>query len=155
MANEDWVALGAADNLAQRELQPLTARHTPIALCHRDGRFTALSGVCNHVGGPLGEGIIEGEYVTCPWNFWKFHWQTGKTRPEIGDGSVPTYRVKVEQGTVYVDLASASERKKIPHAPHPLARPIRREPGPVRVVGVSTTMMNVEHPRPSTSELLL
>jgi nitrite reductase/ring-hydroxylating ferredoxin subunit/multimeric flavodoxin WrbA len=155
MATEDWVPLGSAEELERRELQQVTARQVPIALCYRNRQFTALSGVCNHVGGPLGEGRIEGDYVTCPWHFWMFHWQTGKTRPEVGDGSVPTYRVKVEQGTVYVDLASATPRKHIPHAPHPLARKVERQPGPIRVVGISTTMMNLEHPRPSTSELLL
>ncbi|MGD9645907.1 MAG: NAD(P)H-dependent oxidoreductase, partial [Pirellulales bacterium] len=117
--------------------------------------FTALSGVCNHVGGPLGEGTLDGDYVTCPWHFWKFHYQTGRTRPEIGDGSVPTYRVKVAEGSVWVDLASAGPRKKIPHPPHPLARPIQREPGPIRVAGISTTMMNLQFSRPSTSDLLL
>jgi nitrite reductase/ring-hydroxylating ferredoxin subunit/multimeric flavodoxin WrbA len=155
MATEDWVALGSAKQLAKRELQQVTARQTPIALCHRQGQFTALSGVCNHVGGPLGEGKIEDDYVTCPWHFWKFHWQTGKTRPEVGDGSVPTYRVKVESGTVYVDLQSATPRRHIPHPAHPLGRRVERLPGPIRVVGISTTMMNREHPRPSTSELLL
>jgi multimeric flavodoxin WrbA len=93
--------------------------------------------------------------VTCPWHFWKFHWQTGKTRPEVGDGAVPTYPVKVEAGTVLVDLAAPSPRKHIAHPPHPLARPIQRQPGPIRVVGVSTTMMNGQFPRMSTSELLL
>ena len=112
MINEDWVALGPAEELSKRELQQVVARKTAIALCYRDGQFTALSGVCNHVGGPLGEGTIDGDYVTCPWHFWKFHWQTGKVRPEIGDGSVPTYRVKVEDGTVLVDLASATRAKK-------------------------------------------
>jgi nitrite reductase/ring-hydroxylating ferredoxin subunit/multimeric flavodoxin WrbA len=155
MADENWVAVGSATELARRELQQVTAGRTPIALCYRDGQFTALSGVCNHVGGPLGEGIIDGEYVTCPWHFWKFHWQTGNVRPEIGDGSVPVYQVKVEGGVVLVDLASATARKKIPHAPHPLARPIVRAPGPIRVVGIATTMMNLQFPRPSTSELLL
>ena len=114
-----------------------------------------MSGVCNHVGGPLGDGVLDGDYVTCPWHFWKFHCQTGRTRPEVGDGSVPTYRVKGEDGTVLVDLASATPRKLIAHAPHPLARPVERAPGPIRVVGISTTMMNREFPRPSTSELLL
>jgi multimeric flavodoxin WrbA len=76
-------------------------------------------------------------------------------RPEIGEGGVPAYQVKVENGTLLVDLASATPRQKIPHEPHPLARPIGREPGPVRVVGISTTMMNLQFPRPSTSELLL
>jgi nitrite reductase/ring-hydroxylating ferredoxin subunit/multimeric flavodoxin WrbA len=155
MAGEDWVSVGSEAELSRRELQQLVARDIPLAICFRDGQFSALSGVCNHVGGPLGDGTIDGDYVTCPWHFWKFHWQTGQTRPEVGDGSVPTYRVKVEQGTVYVDLASATPRKHIPHPPHPLARPVERKPGPIRVVGISTTMMNVQFPRPSTSELLL
>ncbi len=63
--------------------------------------------------------------------------------------------MKVDGGTVLVDLKSATPRKKIAHAPHPLARQVERPPGPVRVVGISTTMMNREFPRPSTSELLL
>lgn len=153
--NEQWVAVGDAQELSARELQQVMAGKTPIALVCRNGQFTALSGVCNHVGGPLGDGLIDGDYVTCPWHFWKFHCRTGKTRPEVGDGSVPTYRVKVEDGTVLVDLASATPRKHIAHAPHPLARPVVREPGPIRVVGISTTMMNRQFPRPSTSELLL
>ena len=114
MPGEDWVSLGAASELAKRELQQLQARDTPIALCYRDGTFTALSGVCNHVGGPLGDGMLDGDYVTCPWHFWKFHYQTGRTRPEIGDGSVPTYRVKVEAGEVFVDLASATRAQAHP-----------------------------------------
>lgn len=155
MAKDEWIALGPADELGRRELQQLHAGKTPIALCHRDGQFSALSGVCNHVGGPLGEGKIDGDYVTCPWHFWKFHWQTGKTRPEIGDGSVPTYPTKIENGTLYVNLAAATPRKHIPHAPHPLARQVERQPGPIRVVGISTTMMNQQFARPSTSEFLL
>jgi nitrite reductase/ring-hydroxylating ferredoxin subunit/multimeric flavodoxin WrbA len=155
MANENWVSLGQVAELARRELQQVNAAGTPIALCYRDGTFTALSGVCNHVGGPLGDGKLDGDYVTCPWHFWKFHYQTGRTRPEIGDGSVPTYRVKVASGEVFVDLASGTARKHIPHPPHPLSRPVKREAGPIRVVGISTTMMNQQFPRPSTSEFLL
>ncbi len=155
MAEEKWVAAGKVAELSQRELQQITVGRTKIALCFRDGQFSALSGVCNHVGGPLGEGTVDDGYVTCPWHFWKFHWQTGKTRPEVGDGSVPVYATRIEGDQLWIDLGSATERKKIPHPPHPLARPIERRPGPIRVVGISTTMMNAQFPRPSTSEILL
>jgi multimeric flavodoxin WrbA len=63
--------------------------------------------------------------------------------------------VKVEQDRVYVDLSSATKRKKQPHAQHPLARPIVRQEGPIRVVGISATVMTKGHPRYSTSEALL
>lgn len=54
-----------------------------------------------------------------------------------------------------MDLASATKRKRQPHKPHPLARPIVRAEGPIRVVGISTTAMTQNHPRYSTSDALL
>jgi nitrite reductase/ring-hydroxylating ferredoxin subunit/multimeric flavodoxin WrbA len=152
---QDWVDLGAARDLARREVQQLTARRKRVALVFRDGVFSALSGVCNHVGGPLGDGQLEGDYLVCPWHFWKFHWQSGEGEPGYEKDRLPVYPVKVEGGRVFVDLAGATPRRRAQHAPHPLARPVVREPGPVRVVGISTSMMNLDHPRYSTSEALL
>jgi multimeric flavodoxin WrbA len=43
----------------------------------------------------------------------------------------------------------------MPHEPHPLARAVEREPGPVRVAGISTTVMTRKHPRYSGSDVLL
>jgi nitrite reductase/ring-hydroxylating ferredoxin subunit/multimeric flavodoxin WrbA len=155
MATQEWIDVGALDELAQRGLQQVTAKRTRIALCYRDGQFSAISGVCNHVGGPLGEGWFDGDYVTCPWHFWKFHCRTGEGEPGFEEDRVPTYPVKVENGRVLVDIGAATPRTKKPHAPHPLARPIVRASGPVRVVGISTTVMHPEHPRYSTSDALL
>jgi multimeric flavodoxin WrbA len=68
---------------------------------------------------------------------------------------VPAYATRIEQGRLLIDLSSATKRTKQPHKPHPLARPIVRRPGPVRVVGIATTAMTAEHPRYSTSDALL
>jgi nitrite reductase/ring-hydroxylating ferredoxin subunit/multimeric flavodoxin WrbA len=155
MPTEEWIDVGDAGGLAQRGLQQVNAKRTRIALCYRDGQFSAISGVCNHVGGPLGEGTLDGDYVTCPWHFWKFHCVTGEGEPGFEEDRVPAYPVKVENGRVLVDLGAATPRTRKPHAPHPLARPIVRAPGPVRVVGISTTVMHPEHPRYSTSDALL
>ncbi len=151
----DWVDLGPVESLSQRELQPVLARRTRLALTYRDGRFTAISGACNHVGGPLGEGRLDGDYVECPWHYWKFHHATGQGEPGYEADAVPAYAVEVRDGRVFVDLQSATKRSKLPHAPHPLARPPKRDDGPVRVVGLSTTAMTAGHPRFSTSEALL
>jgi nitrite reductase/ring-hydroxylating ferredoxin subunit/multimeric flavodoxin WrbA len=155
MPDELWMDIGDATELAQRELQSVTARRTRLALICRNGTFSAISGVCNHVGGPLGDGRLDGDYVVCPWHFWKFHHRTGKGEPGFEEDRVPSYTVKVENGRVLVDLGSATPRTRKPHAPHPLARPVSREPGVVRVVGISTTMMHPDHARYSTSDALL
>ena len=57
MADETWVDLGSAEELARAPMRQLAVGRTRIALCFHAGTFTAISGVCNHVGGPLGEGI--------------------------------------------------------------------------------------------------
>ena len=155
MAGPDWIDIGSADELAKRTLQPVTAKRARLAVSYRNGEFSAISGVCNHVGGPLGEGTLDGDYVTCPWHFWKFHHRTGLGEPGFEEDAVPAYPVKVESGRVLVDIASATARTRKPHPPHPLARPIKREPGPIRVVGISTTVMHPQYPRYSTSDALL
>jgi nitrite reductase/ring-hydroxylating ferredoxin subunit/multimeric flavodoxin WrbA len=151
----DWVDVGPAAELSRLPLQQVTARRVRLALCYRDGVFSALSGVCNHAGGPLGEGRLDGDYVVCPWHFWKFHHRTGEGEPGFEEDRVPVYPVQVEDGRVLVDVAAPTARSKKPHPPHPLARPVERAPGPLRLLGISTTVMHPEQPRPSTSELLL
>src|SRR5262245_46934915 len=104
MAKPEWIDVGAAEELARRELQPVTAKRARIALSYRNGEFNAISGVCNHVGGPLGEGKLDGDYVVCPWHFWKFHYRTGEGEPGFEEDRVPSYPAKVENGRVLVDI---------------------------------------------------
>ena len=152
---ENWVDVGAADELKTTPLRRISVQNRDIALSFRDETFGALSNACNHVGGPLGEGRLDGDYVTCPWHQWKFHRATGKGEPGFEEDAVPAYPVKVENGRVLVDLANASRRTKKPHPPHPLEREVKRAPGPLRVAGISTTAMDIANPRFSGSDHLL
>ena len=54
---------------------------------------------------------------------------------------MPSHAVKVENGRVLVSEAAVTKRGRLPHEPHPLAREPEREPGPIRVLGISTTSM--------------
>ncbi len=60
-----------------------------LALSYDGKTFFAISGLCNHEGGPLGEGRIEGDYVVCPWHYWKFHLKTGEGEPGYDEDKVP------------------------------------------------------------------
>jgi nitrite reductase/ring-hydroxylating ferredoxin subunit/multimeric flavodoxin WrbA len=155
MTDTDWQDVGAAADFAARPLTEIALDRTKLALSHHHGVFGVISGVCNHAGGPLGQGRLDGNYVVCPWHNWKFHRVTGCGEPGSEDDAVPSYKVKVKDGRVLVRTAPATPRKKKPHAPHPLARPVRRKPGPVRVVGISATAQDPKNPRYSTSEALL
>jgi nitrite reductase/ring-hydroxylating ferredoxin subunit/multimeric flavodoxin WrbA len=152
---EDWIDIGAADELAQAPLQACRANNVAIALSFKDGQFGAVSNVCNHVGAPLAEGRLDGDYIQCPWHGWKFHSRTGVGEPGFEQDCVPAFPVKVENGRVLVNVAAPTRRTKSPHPPHPLDREIVRTPGPLRLAGISTTAMDAANPRFSGSDHLL
>ena len=156
MAGKDnWVDVGAADELAHKPLCRLNAGAIDIALSFRDGTWGALSDACNHVGGPLGDGRLDQDYIICPWHGWKFHRCTGLGEPGFEEDRVPAFPVRVEGGRVLINVAAPTRRHKSPHPPHPLEREIKREPGPLRLAGISTTVMDPGNPRFSGSDHLL
>lgn len=152
---ERWHDLGPADDLKDRPLREVRVGRTRIALSYVDDTFAAVSGVCNHVGGPLGEGRIIDGYVVCPWHNWRYHNATGQGEPGFEHDAVPRHDLKEENGHLWVNLDAATKRSKAPHEPHPLDRPLDRAAGPLRVAGISTTAMDPNNPRYSTSDALL
>ena len=66
MPNEQWIDIGSVDELKTTPLQSVMSGTTPITLTYKNGSFAAISGVCNHAGGPLGAGTLDGDYVVCP-----------------------------------------------------------------------------------------
>lgn len=150
-----WHDVGSAEELARAELQQVTIGSVRIALTHKNGVFGAIHGTCNHAGGPLGKGTLEGEFVVCPWHQWRFHRVEGQGERGFEQDAVPAYHVRVQGGRVEVYSAAHTKRSKAAHAPHPLARPVVREPGKPRVLGISTTAMQGDYPRYSTSDALL
>ncbi len=155
MTDEKWHDVGDATELSQKFLQQVLIGRTQIALSCVDGNFGAIDDGCNHVGGPLGQGTLDGDYVVCPWHHYKFHRATGAGEPGFEDDRVAGYACKVHGGRVLIRETPVTRRNKLPHAPHPLDRDTQRAPGPLRIAGISTTVMDTAYPRYSTSEALL
>lgn len=149
-----WHKLGSIAELRKTGLRQIEIEGKRIALSFADGQFGAISGDCLHYGGPLGNGTIHDGYVVCPWHHWMFHRLTGEARPGI-PAAVPRYELKEEAGDLFINLAPVTRAKHAPHPAHPLSREIVRQPGPIRVAGISTTVMDEAFPRYSTSEALL
>jgi nitrite reductase/ring-hydroxylating ferredoxin subunit/multimeric flavodoxin WrbA len=155
VSSENWVDVGAAESVSDGTIRECLVGRTKIAVTRRGDQWGAISGQCNHVGGPLGQGKLDGEFVVCPWHYWKFHWQTGAGEPGYEDDRVPSYAVRIEAGRILVQPEAVTRRGRLPHPPHPVGRPPARAGGPIRVLGLSTTAMTTQHPRYSTSEDLL
>jgi nitrite reductase/ring-hydroxylating ferredoxin subunit len=75
-----------------------------LALFNIGGTFYAIDNRCTHVGGPLGEGEVEGTVVTCPWHGSKFDVATGQVVGPPARRPVATYPAKVEKGEVFVEM---------------------------------------------------
>ena len=73
-----------------------------IALANVGGKFYAIDNTCIHRGGPLGQGVLEGKMVTCPWNGWEYDVTNGKVgvSPSVG---VACYAVDVRGEDIFVD----------------------------------------------------
>jgi nitrite reductase/ring-hydroxylating ferredoxin subunit/DMSO/TMAO reductase YedYZ heme-binding membrane subunit len=98
----EWMDAGAVE-----DFQTDRARIVPVggaervAIFRYDGKFSAVSNVCAHQGGPLGEGRIVDGCVTCPWHGYQYEPHNGASPPPF-DEKVPTYRLKLESGRVFV-----------------------------------------------------
>ena len=152
-----WIDVGAAHELRQKTVQQVLLGRRKIALVYKDERFSAISSVCNHVGGPLGDGTLDGDYVVCPWHYWKFHCRTGDGEPGYEERPGPGARgARSRTGVCWCDSTPQLEARRLPTpAASAAARTPQREAGPMRVLGISTTAMDGAHPRYSTSDDLL
>ena len=150
-----WHDLGPVERFTLTPLTTARVGKLRVVVTYQAGQFGVLSGVCDHAGGPLADGRLDGEYVVCPWHNWKYHCRTGLGEPGFEADGVPRYEVKVENGHLFASHRPVTKRTRGVHPPHPLARKVERLPGPIRVVGISTTNMDVANPRYSTSDALL
>ncbi len=150
-----WHDLGPVEQFTGQAITAVKADRVRLAITWVNGELGAISGTCNHAGGPLGEGRMDGDYVVCPWHNWKYHRRTGLGEPGYEDDAAPSYEVRQENGRLLVNLEPKTRRSRRPHEPHPLARKVDRAPGPIRVVGLSTTAMDAGNPRYSGSDDLL
>jgi nitrite reductase/ring-hydroxylating ferredoxin subunit/DMSO/TMAO reductase YedYZ heme-binding membrane subunit len=73
-----------------------------IALYRSAGRIFAVSNVCRHQGGPLGEGKILDGCITCPWHGWQYRAADGMSPPPFQE-KVETYRVRTDGEFVSID----------------------------------------------------
>ena len=151
-----WRRLGTRDELLAQVPYSVKLDRQQIALFHYEGGFRAIGDSCNHKGGPLSQGHVNGEFVMCPWHAWEYSLLTGRGPAGYEEEAVPSFTVEERSDGVYIDTTPATPRRLVRHEPHPLLHPEPKPAGaPPRVFGLSTTAMDRGNPRYSTSDALL
>src|SRR5436190_18911574 len=98
------------------KVNPLKADDIPPGTCHSgyvdgravaifnvDGQFYATQSNCTHAGGPLCQGSLAGEVVTCPWHGSQFNVRTGEVVMDAATQPIATYQVQAKGGVLVID----------------------------------------------------
>jgi nitrite reductase/ring-hydroxylating ferredoxin subunit len=60
----------------------------------------ALKETCSHLGGPLSEGELKGDTITCPWHFSTFRLKDGSVLNGPASSRQVRYRARIANGQV-------------------------------------------------------
>jgi nitrite reductase/ring-hydroxylating ferredoxin subunit/uncharacterized membrane protein len=75
---------------------------TNLVLVRRGDVVYALKATCTHAGGPLAEGTLKGETITCPWHSSVFRLSDGSVRHGPAQTREIAYRARINEGQVEV-----------------------------------------------------
>jgi methionine sulfoxide reductase heme-binding subunit len=97
----DFVEACRIEEIPEKRACIRTISGERVAIFKYDGKISALSNVCQHQNGPLGEGRIIDGCITCPWHGFQYLPASGASPPPFTE-KVPTFRVKIADGKVFV-----------------------------------------------------
>lgn len=99
-----FVRVGRVDEVPDGRPEVFDVDDRKIAVYRIDGAYYAIDDICTHDGGPLAEGDVEGDEVTCPRHGARFNIRTGAALSFPAITPVDTYPVRVEGEDLLVGL---------------------------------------------------
>ena len=101
LAKDDFVDACAVNDIPESRARIVCVAGERVAIFKYEGKISAVSNVCQHQNGPLGEGKIVSGCITCPWHGYQYAPETGASPPPFVE-KVPTFNVRVKDGRVLV-----------------------------------------------------
>ncbi len=96
-----FVEVCAVDDIPENRARTVCLAGERVAIFRYGDRVSAVSNVCQHQNGPLGEGRIVDGCITCPWHGYQYDPDTGAAPAPFVE-KVPTFATRVEAGRVWV-----------------------------------------------------
>jgi nitrite reductase/ring-hydroxylating ferredoxin subunit/uncharacterized membrane protein len=97
-----WNDVAAVRGLIDGKPRRVEVDGTPVLLLRQGDRIRAIGATCPHLGGPLDEGAIEGNTVTCPWHGSVFNLEDGALIHGPAMTPVAAYEVRVKDGRIAI-----------------------------------------------------
>jgi nitrite reductase/ring-hydroxylating ferredoxin subunit len=99
---EKFVPVMPDSELREGEMKKADANGIPVLLVRRNAQVYAIAETCTHAGGPLYEGKVEDNTVTCPWHASRFDIESGKVIDGPATHPAPCFEVRVRKGQIEV-----------------------------------------------------
>jgi len=99
--SDGFVEVCDVDSIPEQRAVVVNIGEARVAVFRYDGKISAISNVCRHQGGPLGEGRVLDGCVTCPWHGYQYLPETGSSPPPFKE-QVSAFRTRVVDGKVQV-----------------------------------------------------
>ena len=106
---EGFTDVLGSDEIADGEVVEVFVDGDPVAVCRVGGQLHALSGICPHAQGPLGDGLLDGTTLTCPVHGWSFDVRDGACQVDPSQPA-PTYPIVERDGRIAVGSVMAPGR---------------------------------------------
>ena len=100
----EFVKVAKTDEIAPGQAKCVEINDREIALFNLDGAIYAIDNSCTHVGGPLSEGELDGNHVTCPWHGAVFDVTTGQVLGPPAGEHVSSYNTRLAGDDIEVEL---------------------------------------------------
>jgi len=97
---DGYVKVGRLSDFPSGSLKKVVVAGEDVVVGNVDGKLYAIAGKCTHRGGPLNEGELEGNTVTCPWHGGQFDLATGKVLAPPPLKDEPSFDVRIEASDV-------------------------------------------------------
>lgn len=111
--SDGYVRVCEVSDIAENRAKTVLANGQNIAIFRYDGKLSAVSNICRHQHGPLGEGKIVDGCITCPWHGYQYLPHNGQSPPPFTE-KLETYDVRLIGTTVYVHPTAYPEGTERP-----------------------------------------
>ena len=98
----DFQTVAKVSEIALGDMKLVDLADEDVVVANVDGTYYAFGNNCTHVGGPLVEGELKGENVTCPLHATVFNIKSGKALSGPGKDPVPTYEVRLQGDQIQI-----------------------------------------------------
>ena len=98
----DFVRVGSTSDVPEGKMKKVIVGASQVLVANVKGKYYAIGNVCTHFGGPLDQGVLNGQEVQCPWHGSHFDVTRGQVKRGPATKPEPVYELKVEQNNILV-----------------------------------------------------